>query len=201
MRLHLRNYARTMSCVGGGACSERTEAGVPLLNRLASYFLYLKNKPKQIPESSRDGLFLLGLLPSREFFDRPTPAQLSRNLNANRQLINRIEILNNADRDRLNRSVEAATSANRPRFQATLGKIFKYNRSGTDVDRSSLLAEEVHELFESKKSASTSKASKVIPIERAGVDAILQGDEKELAQLEESSVKPSMPSRRMKRRT
>jgi len=163
---------------------ERTEVSRQIsVYRLASYFLHLKAKPKQIPEASRDGLYLLGLLPSKEFFDKSTPVQLIRNLNNNRQLTNRIEILNNADRDRLNRSLEAASATERPLFQATLGKILKYNRSGSDNDRAELLAEDVRALFEAKKSSSKPKAQKVVPIERVGVDAILDGDEQELIQL------------------
>ena len=61
--------------------------------RLASYYLYLKSKSKQIPEASRNGLFHLGILPSKEFFEHASPAQLLRNYQANRQLTNRIEIL------------------------------------------------------------------------------------------------------------
>jgi hypothetical protein len=151
--------------------------------RLASYLLHLKARPKKIPEASRDGLYLLGLLPSKEFFEHPTPAQLLRNLNANRLVTNRIEILNKADRDRLNRGVELADPKERPRLLATMGKVLKYNRSGSDADRATLLAEEVRELFEARKSAPKAKTQKVIPIERAGVDAILHGDEKELVQL------------------
>lgn len=151
--------------------------------RLAAYFLFLQAKPKKIPDASRDGLYLLGLLPSKEFFEHPTPAQLLRNLNNNRHLTNRIEILNNADRDRLNRGVDVADAKDRPRLLATLGKVLKYNRSGSDADRAALVAEEVRELFEARKNAPKTKSQKVIPIERAGVDAILQGDEKELIQL------------------
>ena len=152
--------------------------------RLASYLLYLKSKPKQIPEAPRDGLFQLGLLPSRKFFEHATPATLKRNLNANRLLINRIEILNNADRDRLNRSIEAVKPAQRQSYQEILGRIVKYNRSGTDADRQALLAEDVKSLFEAKKTGTTtSKPSRTVPIERAGVDAILQGDDEELEEL------------------
>ena len=163
---------------------ERTDVSRQIsLYRLAAYFLYLKGRPKQIPEASRDGLYLLGLLPSKEFFDHATQSQLVRNLSNNRLLINRIEILNNADRDRLNRSLEASNANNRPSFLATLGKILKYNRSGADQDRAELFAEEVRALFDAKKTSSTQKPQKVVPIERVGVDAILQGDEQELVQL------------------
>jgi hypothetical protein len=156
--------------------------------RLAAYFLYLNGRAKHIPEASRDGLYLLGLLPSKEFFDhRSTPVQLLRNLRNNRQLTNRIEILNNADRDRLTRAVDAAAAAERSALQTTLGKILKYNRTGKDEDRAELTAEEVRGIFEAKKGKEGAKGTqKVIPIERAGVDALLEGDEQELAQLGKS---------------
>jgi hypothetical protein len=63
--------------------------------RLASYYLFLLSKPRHIPDASRDGLYHLGLLPSREFFEHASPAQLLRNLHLLRQLTNRIEILSN----------------------------------------------------------------------------------------------------------
>ncbi len=164
---------------------ERTDARRQIsVFRLASYLLYLKGRPGQIPEASREGLFHLGLLPSREFFENSTPAGLKRSFNANRLLINRIEVLGNADRDRLSRSIEAVKPTQRQKYQEILGRIFKYNRSGTDEDRQVLLAEDVRSLFEPKKtSSSLSKTPRVVPIERAGVDAILHGDDQELEDL------------------
>jgi hypothetical protein len=153
--------------------------------RLASYFVFLESHPKQIPETSRDGLYLLGLLPSKSFFERSTPAELLRSFYANRQLINRIEILSNADRDRLGRSVDAASDAERPKLLAILGKVLKYNRSGEDADRAILLSEDVRALFEAKKAPTKPKGSRIVPIERVGIDAILHGDNEELAHLGE----------------
>ena len=126
-----------------------------------------------------------GLLPSKGFFERSTPAELLRSFNANRQLINRIEILSNADRDRLGRGVDSASDAERPRLLATLGKVLKYNRSGDDGDRAVLLAEDVRALFEAKKTSTTTKGSRPVPIERVGIDAILHGESEELAHLGE----------------
>lgn len=59
----------------------------------------------------------------------------------------------------------------------------KYNRSGSDQDRAALVAEDVRALFEARKSSTRPKAQRVIPIERAGVEAILDGDDQELTQL------------------
>lgn len=106
-----------------------------------------------------------------------------RNFQANRQLTNRIEILSNADRDRLNRGVEAASDADKPKLLATLGRVLKYNRSGADTDRAALPAEDVRALFEAKTKDIIPKTGKAISIERAGVDAILDGDDEELEQL------------------
>ncbi len=153
--------------------------------RLASYYLFLLSKPRHIPDASRDGLYHLGLLPSREFFEHASPAQLLRNLHLLRQLTNRIEILSNADRDRLTRAVEAATEVDRPKLVATLGKVLKYNRSGAEDDRAGLVAEDVRALFEARKKAGKSKGNRPITTERAGVDAILEGDEEELTNLGE----------------
>lgn len=155
------------------------------VQRLASYFVFLESRPKQIPEASRDRLYLLGLLPSRSFFERSSPAELLRSFNANRQLINRIEILSNADRDRLGRGVDAATDADRPKLLDTLGKVLKYNRTGEDDDRAALVAEDVRALFEAKKGPPKPKGTRVLPVERVGIDAILQGDDEELTHLGE----------------
>lgn len=153
--------------------------------RLASYFVFLESKPKQIPEASRDGLYLLGLLPSKGFFEHATPAELLRTFYANRQLIGRIEILSNADRDRLGRGVDGASEEQRTTLLGTLGKVLKYNRSGEDQDRAALVAEDVRVLFEAKKGRTKPKNPRTIPIERVGIDALLNGDEDELIHLGE----------------
>lgn len=155
------------------------------VHRLASYYLFLKSKAKHIPEASREGLYHLGLLPSREFFEHASQSQLLKNFRANRQLTNRIELLSNPDRDRLSRGVEVASDEQRPKLIITLGKVLKYNRLASDTDRSALLCEDVRSLFEARKKAPKPKSSRPIPIERAGVDAILDGDDEELMLLGE----------------
>lgn len=154
------------------------------VQRLANYHQYVASHPRRIPEAARDGLYLLGMLPSREFFERASVVQLAKNFSANRQLTNRIEILSNADRDRLGRAVDAASGKARDAMLETLGRILKYNRSGSDADRQKLTAEGVRSLFEAKKKPGTkTKPGKVVPIERAGIDAILDGDDEEVTGL------------------
>ncbi len=105
-----RKSVPTKCCANGGRRLTHGNSPADLRLPTPSYFLHLKSMPKHIPEASRDGLYLLGLLPSKEFFDKSTPVQLHRNFNNNLQLTHRIEILNNADRDRLNRSLEVASA-------------------------------------------------------------------------------------------
>src|SRR4029453_17393066 len=81
--------------------------------------------------------------------------------------------------------VDAAVAADRPKLLATLGKVLKYNRSGDDTDRAALVAEDVRGLFEAKKTPTKLKGVRVVPIERAGGDAILHGDSEELPPLGE----------------
>jgi hypothetical protein len=153
--------------------------------RLASYYLYVKGRPAEVPDASRDGVYLLGLLPSRAMFEQPTASQLFRNFITNKQLVNRIEILSNPDRDRLGRAVTNASAGGKARFQAILGKLLKYSRSGSDQDRGKLTAEEVSALFEAKTPSGKTKAQRVVPIERVGVEALLEGDDDAVKELAE----------------
>ena len=154
--------------------------------RLASYFLYIQAQVANIPDASKEGLHLLGMLPSRTFFNQASEPQLRRNIKKNRDLTSRIEILNTADRDRLNRVVEVEDDTERKKFQKTLGQILKYNRSGSEADRAHLFLEDVENLFIAQKTPAKAKSQRTIPIEQAGVDAILGGDVDELEHLGES---------------
>src|SRR5206468_1898609 len=55
------------------------------VSRLAEYGLFLQGGRARLPQASREGLYLLGLLPSREFFEHASRSQLLRNYHANRQ--------------------------------------------------------------------------------------------------------------------
>jgi hypothetical protein len=150
--------------------------------RLAAYYLYLASRGRQLPQASREGLHLLGLLPSREFFEHASPAQLLRNYHANRRLIQRIEILSNADRDRLNRAVDSAAGGRRSVFHGTLGRILRYSHSGSEEDRGALWAEEVRDIFEAKKGP-TEASHRTVAAELVAAEAILEDDEEEVESL------------------
>lgn len=154
------------------------------VHRMALYFLALEAEKKRLPQVSREAFHLLGLLPSRTFFEHASAPQLLKNYRANRHLAARIEILSNADRDRLNRAVERATGSNRDEFQRTLGKILKYNRSSADNDRGELVSEEVQALFEAKKDTPRPKG-RPVSTELAAAEAILDDDEDEVRNLGE----------------
>jgi hypothetical protein len=152
--------------------------------RLASYFLALEAQSKRLPEASRKQLHHLGLLPSREFFDRSSPSQLLRNFRLNRQFAARIELLANADRDRLNRNVEAAEGELREHFQQTLGKVLAYHRTGDDTERGALLLEDVRQLFESRQ-APAPRAPRSLSTETVAVATVLDGDAEDVRTLGE----------------
>lgn len=152
--------------------------------RLALYWIYVAESKGQIPEASREGLFLLGLLPSRTVFDQSTPENLFRSFSRIRALTNRIEVISSPDRDRIGRVAEGAKPKEKQKFQETLGCILKYNRTGSDKDRAKLFFEDVSDLFEAKGGSTTTKSNaKVVPIERAGVEAILGGDDDVVADI------------------
>ena len=122
----------------------------------------------------------------RGFFERSTPAELLRSFNANRQLINRIEILSNADRDRLGRGVDSgdrrrATEIARDARQGPKVQPLRRRRGQGGIGRRRTSGA----LFEAKKTSTKTKGSRPVPIERVGIDAILHGESEELAHLGE----------------
>ena len=83
--------------------------------RLASYFLHRKLDRSKFPRPHATGFTCLGCCHRRVFRASDARANCSA-FYANRLLINRIEILYNADRDRLAASVDAASDGGRPKL-------------------------------------------------------------------------------------
>lgn len=154
------------------------------VHRLAAYYLALEAQSQRLPEASRECLHHLGLLPSREFFERASPAQIVSNVRANRLMTMRIELLSKADRDRLHRSLETVGDADRPEFQQTLAAILAYSRTGADEERGRLVLEDVRRIFESRKE-SKPRSKKPVHAEAAAVSAVLNDDTEEVQAIAE----------------
>ena len=158
------------------------------VRRLAEYSLYLGRNNKRLPEAAREGLYILGMLPSRTFFDHPSSAQLQKKFHANRALLARIETLSSTDRNRLSRSLEAVKAGDKEKQQATIGRVLRYNRSGSDDDRKELWAEDILKMLEANKLTTGGKSKgkgKTTTTERAITDAILADDNQEIVRLGE----------------
>jgi hypothetical protein len=159
------------------------------VRRLAEYAVALIAEKARLPEAAREYLYVLGLLPSKTFFDQPSRAQLGRQFESNKALLARIETLSSADRNRLSKSLEILTGNDRERYQAIIGRVLRYNRTGADADRKELWAEDVVKMLElnrgggSKKGKAKSKAT--VTTEKAVTEAILGGDGDELHHLGE----------------
>ncbi len=155
------------------------------VRRLAEYVLYLRQNNTRLPEAAREGLYILGMLPSRTFFDHISAGQLQKKFHNNRALLARIETLSNSDRSRLSRSLASLAGADREKHQATIGRVLRYNASGSDADRKELWAEDVLRMLEANRSSSKKSKSKTTTTERAVTDAILADDDQEIVRLGE----------------
>jgi hypothetical protein len=156
------------------------------VRRLAEYAVYLTNNKERLPEAAREALYILGMLPSKTFFNHASSGQLVRQFDSNRALLARIETLSSADRNRLSKSLETLKSADRDRYQAIIGRVLRYNRSGADSDRKELWSEDVIKMLELNRSdAKKGKAKGKISTttEKAVTDAILGGDTEEIRHL------------------
>jgi hypothetical protein len=157
------------------------------VRRLAEYLIYLQANKKSLPEAARTGLYILGMLPSRTFFDSATPGQLHKQFIANRHLLGRIEALSLTDRNRLSKSLEHLSGSNKTEFQATIGRVLRYTRSGRDEDRSALWAEDVTKILESSKKSRVNKpeVARAIGTEKAAIEAIFSDEEARVEEIGE----------------
>jgi hypothetical protein len=174
------------------------------VRRLAEYLLYLDSNKQRLPDAAREGLYILGLLPSHTFFDHASPNQLLKHFHSNRQLLSRIETLSNTDRNRLSRSLETLSGSEKAKLQTTIGRVLRYNRSGSDEDRRELWAEDILRMLEANKPNGSTKArgKGTTTTERAASEAIFADDEEEIVQLgqrlrEELSKQEEEPSPRI----
>lgn len=82
------------------------------LEGLLTYFGELEQALKrageaELPTKSRDLLFLLGLLPDPELFTSPTAAKIAHRLLENQRVVDQLEVLSRADRQRISKALAA----------------------------------------------------------------------------------------------
>ena len=158
------------------------------VRRLAEYCLLLQENRNRLPEAAREGLYLLGMLPSRSFFGRPSEKEYQRDFNANRALLARIETLSSTDRNKLSKSLDAIKEKDREKHQTTIGLVLMYNRTGLDKDRKNLWAEDVLQMLEANKLGAGTKTKakqQSTTTERAVAEAMFADDSEEIVQLGE----------------
>ena len=147
------------------------------VRRLAEYILYLHSNKQRLPDAAREGLYILGLLPSHAFFDHASPIQLLKSFHTNRQILSRIETLSNTDRNRLSRSLESLSGAEKANLQATIGRVLRYNRSGSDEDRRELWVEDILRMLAANTPVGSAKprTTTTTTTERAGTGSDFRG--------------------------
>ena len=158
------------------------------VRRLAEYCLLLQDNKGRLPDAAREGLYVLGMLPSRSFFGHPSEKEYQRDFNANRALLARTETLSNTDRNKLSKSLDTIKEKDRQQHQTTIGLVLMYNRTGLDKDRKNLWAEDVLKMLEANKLAPGTKGKskqQSTTTERAVAEAIFADDSEEIVQLGE----------------
>lgn len=155
------------------------------VRRLANYCIFLGENAGRLPEATREGLYLLGLLPARSFFDHASDSELRRRFQINRGLASRIELLSNPDRNRLSQGLSSANGKVKERLEETIARVLKYNRTGSDQDRKLVWEEDVRDLLEAKRvtAKSTKRVRQTVPSETMAADALLAGRDDELKEL------------------
>jgi len=80
---------------------------IPLEGLLAYYAELRACRAGEIPTRSRDLLFHLGFLPDTDLFTQPTAAKIAHRLLENQRIVDQLEVLSRADRQRISRSLAA----------------------------------------------------------------------------------------------
>jgi DNA segregation ATPase FtsK/SpoIIIE-like protein len=131
---------------------KKVRQSVPLEGLLA-YFSVLSAcvVESQIPDSSKDNLYSIGLLPDSELFVVPTAAKISQRLEENRRIVGQIEVLSKTDRQRISKAlaVQKDTTAG-AELQKIYRKVMEFYREQDPARLSELSLQAVKRLFQAK---------------------------------------------------
>jgi hypothetical protein len=179
--------------------SKRVRRAVPLEGLLA-YFAELQGcNEQQIPERSRDVLYLLGLLPDPALFRNPTSARIAARLEDNQKTVDQLEMLTRADRQRISKALASkAETKVGGQLRAIYLKVMAFYREQSPEKLRELTLDDAHRLLRTKsqdgkgddtesnseqKNGDTPEARPTHNPTVRAMDLILQDDEEALAAL------------------
>ena len=173
---------------------------IPLDGLLAYYAEIRACKPTEIPTRSRDLLYFLGFLPDPDLFTQPTAAHIARRLRENQRVVDQVEVLSRADRQRISRSLAArAGKRGSESLQEIYQKVMAFYREQDVAKLRELTLRDVQRLLRAKQerpqngddpddpsidNGESAPRLETRPTVRA-LDLLLKGDEETLRQLAE----------------
>lgn len=131
------------------------------LEGLLTYFGELeqalsKSGEEVLPTHSRELLYLLGLLPDQDLFTSPTAAKIAQRLLENQRVVDQLEVLSRADRQRISKAL--ATRADTPagaKLQETYQRAMLFYREQDPSRLKDLWLRDVQDLLRAKPTAPT----------------------------------------------
>lgn len=130
---------------------KKVRKGVPLEGLLAFFSEMEKCLENEIPERSRQSLYLLGLLPDPDLFTTQTSARIAVRLEENQKTVDQLEVLTRTDRQRISKALasKAGTEAGQ-RLQEIYLKVMAFYREQSPARLQELTLRDVNRLLKSK---------------------------------------------------
>lgn len=131
--------------------TKRVRKAVPLEGLLAYFSELERCKEQDIPQRSREALYLLGLLPDPGLFRNPTAAKISGRLEDNQKTVDQLEMLTRADRQRISKALaaRAGTKAGEALRDIYL-RVMAFYREHAPEKLSELTLDDAHRLLRTK---------------------------------------------------
>lgn len=167
---------------------------LPLEGLLAYFAEIAACSEREIPTRSRELLYLVGLLPDPDLFTHPTAAKIAHRLVENQRVVDQLEVLSRADRQRISRSLAGSRAS--VALQDIYQKAMAFYREQDPARLKDLTLREVQRLFRAKTEGASApertpdassdetrdEAPETRPTVRA-LDLLLAGDEAGLERL------------------
>jgi hypothetical protein len=127
---------------------------VPLEGLLAYYAELRACAPDELPDRSRALLYLLGFLPDQDLFTAPSAARIAQRLVENQRVVDQLEVLSRADRQRISRALAARSGkAGSEALQAIYKQVMAFYREQDPARLQALTLRDVRRLLSAKPDA------------------------------------------------